>query len=108
MILLGSLVGVRIIFFRPSLNSSFIRIIWFLPAFRTKCLSSISLWFGSYVYQRWDGGWNEKLGPKGLKDEVIFISAERGAFRNFRFKAILFRVLMIFFILWIVFYCCSL
>lgn len=99
----GGFVGLRVKFLRPRFNSFFISIIWFLPAVRTKFLSYWGLGYGEKVFKLWDTGWNEAIGLKGAKDEILFISQKRGLTSAVEFKPILFRVLLIFIILFLIF-----
>jgi hypothetical protein len=84
------------------------RMIWFLPSARTKFLSFVRLRYGSKVFNYWDTGWNEVLGPKGLRSEVFFVRIKRENITQLEFKPMIFNLLMVILVLVWLFYCCSL
>ena len=109
LILLGVLLGLRIKFSRLRLFSFYLSTMWFLVRISTKFASSLGLSYGKYVLKSWDQGWNEILGPQGVKKEVLIMSVTLDKINHLRFKVIL----ILSFLsgagfIWLLFYYCSL
>ncbi len=68
----------------------YLREIWFLPAFRTKLTTLGGLSYSSSRFKYWDCGWNEVVGPKGLRGELSVLTNKLDRLNHFTFKNILF------------------
>lgn len=88
-LLIGLILGSTIKFDQVSLFTFFLRMIWFLPSLRTKMVRSLTLKYGRTVRKYWDGGWNELLGPQGLKEEIGTLSSKIDLVNHISFKLII-------------------
>jgi NADH:ubiquinone oxidoreductase subunit 5 (subunit L)/multisubunit Na+/H+ antiporter MnhA subunit len=83
---------------------------WFLVNLRTSFISSLGINYGKYVLKRWDCGWNEILGPQGLKNEIFVLSYKIDKINHLNYKIILMITFIstISLIIYFFIYCCSL
>lgn len=108
MFILGLALGLVLKFNSISFLSFYYSNIWFLPAFRAKLIRFLGLFYGKIVAKYWDRGWNETLGPRGLRKELLFISSKVDKTVHISVKLILFFSFLLLVLLGVIFYSCSL
>jgi hypothetical protein len=93
-----------------NLLSFYLTGIWFLVSFRTSFISALGVGYGKYILKSWDCGWNEIIGPQGLKSEIISLSYKIDKINHLNYKIILIItfITLIRFIGYFFIYCCSL
>lgn len=106
--ILGGVAGVNIMIERGFLKREYIGRMWFLPRFSGKFILFWGLRLGGWVYKYWDAGWNEKVGPLGLREELRTLRREREKSYHLSFKFYLIISLLIIILLYFCFYFYSL
>lgn len=89
-LLLGSFRGLILSINSFKIISFYLREIWFLPSFSTKLTTIRGLFYSSTRFKYWDCGWNEVIGPKGIRGELLFLANKLDKLNHFTFKNILF------------------
>jgi hypothetical protein len=102
---LGAILGVYTKILRSRLKEFYFSSIWFLVSLRTKFSSKASLIYSQCVLKTWDYGWNEQLGPQGLKKELRFLARSIDLVLRIPFKAVIIisflsRVVLIIFLIY--------
>lgn len=86
---LGSFIGILIKFDSLGKNSVYNSSIWFLVSLRRKLPAAISKNYGKIVVKTWDSGWNEIIGPQGVKNEVLVLRTKFDVINHARFKLLI-------------------
>lgn len=104
----GLFVGLSLTSEKFEIARYYLREIWFLPSFRSKFMSLTVLFYSSVRFKYWDCGWNEMVGPKGVREELGVLSNKADVVNHLRYKNILFIRVFILIVLILFLYCCSL
>jgi hypothetical protein len=90
LLFLGFMVGLFVKFNKIWFIPFYYAGMWFLPAFRTKLVRWLGFSYGKMILKYWDGGWNEIIGPQGIKIEFSTLSLKLGRHTHSSIKLILF------------------
>jgi hypothetical protein len=109
-VLRGLVIGYGIKINKINIFSFYLTGIWFLVSFSTTFISALRIKYGKYVLKSWDYGWNEILGPQGLKTELVVLSygVDKINHLNYKILLIITFISIISFILFFLVYYCSL